>query len=65
MIDEAGGHLAQMRDAASEIGDRRLQARVESGSEASVRRLFDRVRDNPAGLAPARRYLVIYLSGRA
>ena len=62
MIDEAEGHLDQMRDAIARSGDRRLVARVAM-FDASVRHLFDRVRDNPAGLASARRYLGVYLMG--
>lgn len=62
MIAEAEGHLDQMRDAIARSGDRRLQARVAT-FDASVRHLFDRVRDNPGGLASARRYLGIYLMG--
>lgn len=62
MIDEAEGHLTQMREAIARSGDRRLEARV-SMFDASVRHLFDRVRDNPGGLASARRYLGVYLMG--
>ena len=32
-------------------------------SERNLRQLFERVRDNPAGLASARRYLGVYLMG--
>ncbi|QBX33739.1 hypothetical protein E4191_02645 [Paracoccus liaowanqingii] len=62
MIDEAEGHLAQMREAIARSGDRRLEARV-AVFDASVRHLFDRVRDNPGGLSSARRYLGVYLMG--
>ncbi|WP_415639352.1 5-bromo-4-chloroindolyl phosphate hydrolysis family protein, partial [Paracoccus nototheniae] len=62
MITEAEGHLDQMREAIARSGDRRLQARVAM-FDASVRHLFDRVRDNPGGLASARRYLGVYLMG--
>ena len=62
MIDEAQGHLDQMREAIARSGDRRLEARVAM-FDASVRHLFDRVRENPSGLASARRYLGVYLSG--
>ncbi|WP_246054980.1 5-bromo-4-chloroindolyl phosphate hydrolysis family protein [Paracoccus gahaiensis] len=62
MIDEAEGHLEQMREAIARSGDRRLEARVAE-FDASVRHLFDRVRENPGGLASARRYLGVYLSG--
>lgn len=62
MIDEAEGHLEQMRAAITRTGDRRLEARVAM-FDASVRHLFDRVRDNPGGLSSARRYLGVYLMG--
>ncbi|WP_410217116.1 5-bromo-4-chloroindolyl phosphate hydrolysis family protein [Paracoccus sp. (in: a-proteobacteria)] len=62
MIEEAEGHLTQMREAILRTGDRRLEARVGM-FEASVRHLFDRVRDNPGGLTSARRYLGVYLAG--
>lgn len=62
MIDEAEGHLEEMRRAIARSGDRRLEARVAM-FDASVRHLFDRVRDNPGGLASARRYLGVYLMG--
>lgn len=62
MIDEAEGHLEEMRAAILRTGERRLIARVET-FEGSVRQLFERVRDNPAGLASARRYLGVYLMG--
>lgn len=62
MIDEAEGHLDQMREAITRTGDRRLEARVAM-FDASVRHLFDRVRDNPGGLSSARRYLGVYLMG--
>lgn len=62
MIEEAEAHLAQMKDAILRAGDRRLEARVQMFA-ASVQHLFDRVRDNPGGLASARRYLGVYLLG--
>ena len=62
MIDEGEGYLSQMTDAIARAGDRRLTARVDMFA-ATVRHLFDRVRDNPGGLASARRYLGVYLMG--
>lgn len=62
MIDEGETYLDQMTDAIARAGDRRLTARVEMFA-ATVRHLFDRVRDNPGGLASARRYLGVYLMG--
>lgn len=62
MIEEAESYLQQMREAIARLGDRRLEARVAM-FEASVRHLFDRVQDNPAGLGSARRYLGVYLLG--
>ncbi|MFC3631480.1 5-bromo-4-chloroindolyl phosphate hydrolysis family protein [Paracoccus angustae] len=62
MIEEAEGHLSQMRDAIRRIGDRWLDARVDRFA-AAVEDLFDRVRDNPGDLSAARRYLGIYLMG--
>ncbi|WP_411838525.1 5-bromo-4-chloroindolyl phosphate hydrolysis family protein [Paracoccus sp. ME4] len=62
MIEEAEAHLQAMAEAIAPLGDRRLSARIAM-FDASVRQLFDRVRDNPAGLASARRYLGVYLMG--
>lgn len=54
--------LSEMRDAVRETGDRRLQARVDSFAERA-RGLFRLVEDDPRRLAPARRYLGVYLRG--
>lgn len=62
LIDEAEGHLQAMQQAIARLGDRRLTGRV-MGFDASVRHLFDRLRDNPGGLGSARRYLGVYLQG--
>lgn len=62
MIDEAEGHLSQMRDAIRALGDRQMDARVER-FVATVGDLFDRVRSNPGDLSAARRYLGVYLMG--
>ncbi|WP_348524657.1 5-bromo-4-chloroindolyl phosphate hydrolysis family protein [Paracoccus marinaquae] len=62
MIEEGETHLSQMQEAIQKIGDRRLEARV-AGFAATVRDLFEQVRDNPGDLSAARRYLGIYLIG--
>jgi hypothetical protein len=62
MIEEAEAHLAQMRDAIRQLGDRWLDARINRFA-ATVEDLFDRVRSNPGDLSAARRYLGVYLMG--
>lgn len=62
MIDEGEAQLVLMQRAVSRLGDRQLDARVASFS-ATVRELFDRVRDNPGDLSATRRYLGVYLLG--
>ncbi|MDO5647207.1 5-bromo-4-chloroindolyl phosphate hydrolysis family protein [Paracoccus sp. (in: a-proteobacteria)] len=62
MIDEGDAYLSQMTDAIKRAGDRRLEHRVGMFA-ATVQHLFDRVRDNPAGLSSARRYMGVYLMG--
>ncbi|MDM7458356.1 MAG: 5-bromo-4-chloroindolyl phosphate hydrolysis family protein [Paracoccus sp. (in: a-proteobacteria)] len=62
MIAEAETHLAQMTEAITQAGDRRLEARVAMFA-AAVHHLFDRLRENPGGLSSARRYLGVYLMG--
>ncbi|WP_374301113.1 5-bromo-4-chloroindolyl phosphate hydrolysis family protein [Paracoccus sp. (in: a-proteobacteria)] len=62
MIEDAEGHLAQMRDAILRTGDRWLESRVDRFA-ATVEDLFDRVRSNPGDLSAARRYMGVYLTG--
>ncbi|WP_273501948.1 5-bromo-4-chloroindolyl phosphate hydrolysis family protein [Paracoccus sphaerophysae] len=62
MIEDAEAHLRGMTDAILRTGDRRLEARV-SMFAATARNLFDRVEQDPGGLAAARRYLGVYLQG--
>ena len=61
-IEEAEGVLAQMTDAIKRARDRQLEARVER-FEGTVRQLFRQVEEDPRDLAPARRYLGVYLQG--
>jgi hypothetical protein len=62
MIEEAEDHLAQMRDAIRQLGDRWLDGRINRFA-ATVEDLFDRVRSNPGDLSAVRRYLGVYLMG--
>ncbi|MDP5307477.1 5-bromo-4-chloroindolyl phosphate hydrolysis family protein [Paracoccus spongiarum] len=62
MIDEGEAHLARIQQAIGGLGDRRLDDRVARFA-GTVRRLFERVRDNPGDLSATRRYLGIYLQG--
>lgn len=62
MIEEGEAHLAQMQQAILRSADRQLEARV-AGFAATVRDLFDQVRDDPGDLSAARRYMGIYLIG--
>ena len=62
MVDEAESHLRGMTDAILRVGDRRLDARVQMFA-ATARALFDKVEQDPGGLAAARRYLGVYLMG--
>jgi hypothetical protein len=61
-IDEAEKVLAQMSDAIRRTRDRDLEARVGRFQE-TVRALFRQVEADPRDLAPARRYLGVYLQG--
>ena len=61
-IDEAEKVLAQMTDAIRRARDRDLESRV-SRFEDTVRALFRQVEADPRDLAPARRYLGVYLQG--
>lgn len=61
-IDEAEKLLAQMTDAIRRARDRDLEERV-ARFEDTVRALFRQVEADPRDLAPARRYLGVYLQG--
>lgn len=62
MVDEAEGHLRAMTDAILRTRDRQLEARVAMFA-ATARDLFEKVEQDPADLAAARRYLGVYLIG--
>ena len=62
VTEEGEAHLKAMTDAALRLRDRQLEVRVASFA-ATARELFRNVQDNPASLAPARRYLGVYLLG--
>lgn len=61
-IDEAEQVLAEMTQAIQGLRDRDLSARVDR-FEDTVRALFRQVEADPRDLAPARRYLGVYLQG--
>jgi hypothetical protein len=61
-LDEAEAHLAAMREAIAQTGDRALLARVEH-FQATAREMFRSVESDPADLVAARRYLGVYLQG--
>ncbi|MEM7723552.1 MAG: 5-bromo-4-chloroindolyl phosphate hydrolysis family protein [Pseudomonadota bacterium] len=61
-IDEAERVLDQMKDAIKRARDRQLEARID-GFEHTVRQMFRQVEEDPRDLAPARRYLGVYLQG--
>ena len=62
MVEAAEANLRAMSQAILRTGDRRLEARVGLFA-ATARQLFEQVEQNPGGLAPARRYLGVYLEG--
>ena len=62
ITEEGEAHLTAMTDAALRLRDRQLETRVASFA-ATARELFRNVQENPAALAPARRYLGVYLLG--
>jgi len=62
ITEEGEAYLKAMTDAALRLRDRQLETRVASFA-ATARELFRNVQDNPAALAPARRYLGVYLLG--
>ena len=61
-VDEAEKHLAAMSEAIKRAGDRALEARVER-FQATARRLFRTVEEDPRDLTAARRFLSVYLLG--
>ena len=61
-VDEAEKHLAAMSDAIKRCGDRGLESRVAQ-FQATARRLFRTVENDPRDLSAARKYLSVYLLG--
>jgi hypothetical protein len=61
-VDEAEKHLAAMRDAILRTADRTLIARVDA-FQATARRMFRTVEEDPRDLTAARKYLGVYLLG--
>lgn len=61
-VEEAEKHLNAMAETIARTGDRALQRRVETFSEA-VRELFRTVENDPRDLTAARKYLTVYLRG--
>lgn len=62
LVDEAENHLRAMQEAILRTGDRKLVARVESFC-ATARDMFRTVEEDPRDLAPARKFLGVYLQG--
>ncbi len=61
-VNEAETHLKTMTEAISSVGDRKLQARVDA-FQATARRMFRTVEEDPRDLTAARKYLGVYLKG--
>ena len=61
-VDKAEGLLAETITASRRIGDRKMEARVESLA-TSVREMFRAVEDDPRDLSGARKFLGVYLKG--
>ncbi|MCT8159600.1 5-bromo-4-chloroindolyl phosphate hydrolysis family protein [Pseudoruegeria sp. SHC-113] len=61
-VGEAEANLKRMSAAVARVNDRALTARVER-FQASARRMFRTVEDDPRDLTAARKYLGIYLQG--
>lgn len=62
VVDEAETYLADMSDAITRAGDRRIEARVER-FQTTARELFRTVEEDPRDLSGARRYMTVYLQG--
>ncbi len=62
VVDEAETYLAQMREAISELRDRRLDERV-AAFQSQARAMIRSVEQDPRDLTQARRYLGVYLMG--
>lgn len=61
-VDEAESHLTAMLQAIEKVGDRPLLSRVET-FQATARKMFRAVEEDPRELTSARRYLGVYLLG--
>jgi len=61
-VDEAEQHLAGMTEAIKRARDPKLERRVET-FQATARRMFRSVENDPRDLVAARRYLGVYLLG--
>lgn len=61
-VDEAEKHLAAMSEAIKRARDPKLERRVET-FQATARRMFRSVENDPRDLVAARRYLGVYLLG--
>ncbi len=61
-VDEAEKHLASMKEAVLRANDRALERRVDQ-FQATARRMFRTVEQDPRDLTAARRYLGVYLLG--
>ncbi|MEM9708415.1 MAG: 5-bromo-4-chloroindolyl phosphate hydrolysis family protein [Pseudomonadota bacterium] len=61
-VDQAEGHLAAMSDAIKRARDPAIERRVE-GFQATARKMFRGVENEPRDLVAARRYLGVYLLG--
>lgn len=59
-VDEGEAHLKAMQDAILRAGDRALEARVARFA-ATARAMFRTVEADPRDLAPARKYIGVYL----
>jgi len=62
VVDEAEAALSDMSAAIARAGDRRLETRVEQ-FQATARKMFRRVEEDPRDLTQARKYMTVYLSG--
>ncbi|SFS02673.1 5-bromo-4-chloroindolyl phosphate hydrolysis family protein [Yoonia litorea] len=62
VVDEAEAHLGAMSRQVETLGDRRLNARVDS-FQAIARRMIRTVEEDPRDLTGARKYLGVYLMG--
>lgn len=62
VVDEAEAMLAAMTDAIVRASDRQMEARVER-FQATARKMFRRVEEDPRDLTGARKYMTVYLKG--